>query len=186
VVERSLAKLDAYLTDTRRTSGCHELMLPYAQITREPYSEVDDEGNVMLTKRAVRQEAWLPIAVCSSVDQRAVFWDVDGALIILGRPRMEAGGFPRTVYGLFRVSAEERLRWNQRSERLAARGKDPKPPKIETLYMPPGVERLMRTDDSKISPFGAEFGLPAITAGNLASEQPTTGRPFPEMERPDR
>jgi hypothetical protein len=185
VVERSLGKLDAYLTDTRMTSGCHGLLLPYARITTEPYSEVDDEGNILLTNRTVRRDAWLPIGVCSSVDQRSVYWEVDGALIILGRPRIDTGGFPRTVYALFRISADERARWTQRSEHLAARGKSPKPPKVETLYMPPGVEQLMPKQDPKISPFGAEFGLPAITAGNLASERPTSGLPVPEVERPD-
>jgi hypothetical protein len=186
VVERSLAKLDSYLTDTRMTSGCHELLLPYVRITREPYSALGEDGDILVTNRAVRREAWLPVGVCSSVDQRAVYWELDGALIVLGRPRTEAGGFHRTVYALFRISAEERLRWAQRSERLVARGKDPKPPKIETLYMPPGVEHLMRTNDREISPFGAEFGLPTITAGNLASERPTTGQASPGMERPDR
>jgi hypothetical protein len=186
VVERSLAKLDAYLTDTRMTSGCHELLLPYARITREPYSEVDDQGNILLTSRTVRREAWLPVGVCSSIDQRTVYWEIDGALIILGRPRAETGGFPRTVYALFRVSAEERARWTQRNERLASRGKSPKPPKIETLYMPPGVEHIIPNKDQKISPFGAEFGLPTITAGHLASERPTSGQPIPEVDRPDR
>jgi hypothetical protein len=186
VVERSLAKVDAYLTETRRTSGCHQLLLPYARIIREPVSEIDEEGNILLTHRNVRQEAWLPVAVCSSIDQRLVYWESDGALILLGRPRNDAGGFPRTLYALFQISAEERARWSLRSERLAARGKVPKPPKVETLHMPPGVQPILRTDHPMISPFGAEFGLPAITAGRLASGEPFSGQPPSNPDQPDR
>ena len=186
VVERSLAKIDTYLTETRRTSGCHQLLLPYARIIRKPVSEVDDEGNILLTHRKVRQEAWLPVGVCTSVEQRVVYWESDGALIILGRPRNDAGAFPRTVYALFRISAEERQRWTLRSERLASRGKVPKPPKFETLYMPAGDQPILRNESPMIGPFGAEFGLPTITAGRHASDEPTSGLPPPERDLPDR
>ena len=130
VVERSLSKIDAYINEERLTSGCHQLILPYFKVIREPISEIDDQGNILLTHRKVRQEAWLPVGVCSSVDQRVVYWETAGALIILGRPRDDAGGIPRTLYGLFQISSEERSRWTERSERLAARGKDAKPPKF--------------------------------------------------------
>jgi hypothetical protein len=186
VVERSLPKIDAYISDSRLTSGCHQLLLPYIRITREPVSEVDAEGNILLTSRKVRQEAWLPVGVCSSIDQRVVYWESDGALIILGRPRNDLGGFARTLYGLFQISADERARWTQRKERLEARGKVPKPPKIDTLYLPPGEHRNLRAEQPMIAPFGAEFGLPAITAGRLASERPTSDERPPEPVGPDR
>jgi hypothetical protein len=186
VVERSLAKVDTYLTETRRTSGCHQLLLPYARIVREPVSEVDDEGNILLTHRKVRQEAWLPVGVCSSIEQRVIYWESDGALIILGRPRNDAGVFPRTLYALFRISAEERARWTLRSERLAVRGKVAKPPKVETLYMPLGDRPILRNEDPMIGPFGAEFGLPAITAGTLTSDNPTSGLAPAEPGLPER
>jgi hypothetical protein len=171
VVERSLAKVDAYLTETRRTAGCHQLLLPYTRVA---------------THRKVRQEAWLPVGVCSSIEQRVVFWESDGSLIILGRPRNDAGGFPRTLYALFRMSAEERARWTLRSERLAARGKVPKPPKVETVYMPAGDQPILRNDAPMIGPFGAEFGLPTITGGRHGSDEPTSGLPPPEWDLPDR
>jgi hypothetical protein len=186
VVERSLKKIDAYLTETRRTSGCHQLLLPYVRITREPVAEVDDEGNILLTHQKVRHEAWLPAGVCSSIDQRVVYWETAGALIILGRPRNDAGGFPRTLYALFQISAEERARWTERSERLAARGKIAKPPKVETLYTPPGEQRTLRTENPMLSPFGDEFWLPKIATGKLASEEPTDGLLPPEPGRSDR
>jgi hypothetical protein len=112
-----------------------------------------------------------------------VYWESGGALIILGRPRNDAGDFPRTLYALFQISAEERARWTERSERLVARGKVPKPPKVETLYMPPGKEAVLRTNDPMISPFGAEFGLPTITAGRLASGEPMSGHAPPDPDR---
>ena len=186
VVERSLAKIDTYVTEARLTSGCHQLILPYVRIIREPISEIDAEGNILLTHRKVRQEAWLPVGVCSSIDQRVVYWETAGALIILGRPRNEAGGFPRTLYALFQISAEERARWTKRSERLAARGKTVKPPKIETLYTPPGDQRTLRTEDPMMSPFGDEFWLPKIATGKLASEEPTQGLLPREPVPPDR
>ena len=186
VVERSLAKIDTYVTEARLTSGCHQLILPYVRIIREPISEIDAEGNILLTHRKVRQEAWLPVGVCSSIDQRVVYWETAGALIILGRPRNEAGGFPRTLYALFQISAEERARWTKRSERLAARGKTVKPPKIETLYTPPGDQRTLRTEDPMMSPFGDEFWLPKIATGKLASEEPTNGVRPREPDLPDR
>ena len=174
VVERSLSKIDTYITENRLGSGCHQLLLPYVRITREPISEIDDEGKILLTHRKVRQEVWLPVEVCSSIDQRVVYWETAGALIILGRPRNDAGGFPRTLYALFQISAEERVLWTQRSERLAARGKTPKPPKVEALYMPPG-EQNPRRENPLLSPFGNEFWLPKIATGKLASEEPTDG-----------
>jgi hypothetical protein len=186
VVERSLVSLDAFLAETRHNSGCHQLLLPYVRIIRQPVSQVDDEGNILLTHRKVRREAWLPVGVCTSVDQRLVYWESDGALIILGRPRNDAGGFPRTIYALFQISAEERARWTLRSERLAARGRVPSPPKFETLYMPAGDQPILRHEDPLIGPFGAEFGLPTITAGKLASGQPSSGHPPPGPDRPDR
>jgi len=186
VVERSLVKIDTYVTEARLTSGCHQLILPYVRIIREPISEIDAEGNILLTHRKVRQEAWLPVGVCSSIDQRVVYWETAGALIILGRPRNEAGGFPRTLYALFQISAEERARWTKRSERLAARGKTVKPPKIETLYTPPGDQRTLRTEDPMMSPFGDEFWLPKIATGKLASEEPTQGLLPREPVPPDR
>ena len=186
VVEKSLVKADAFLTETRRTSGCHRVLLPYARVTREPVSEVDDEGNILLTHRKVRQEAWLPVGVCTSIEARLLYWESDGDLIILSRPRTESGGFPLTLYALFRISAEERVRWTQRSERLAARGKIPKPPKVETLHVPPGDQPILRTHDPMISPFGAEFGLPAITAGSHTSDEPTAGWPPPDPYFPER
>jgi hypothetical protein len=175
VVERSLPKIDAYVTEARLTSGCHQLILPYFRIIREPISEIDAEGNILLTHRKVREEAWLPVGVCSSIDQRVVYWEMAGALIILGRPRNDAGGFPRTVYALFQISADERARWTERSERLAARGKAAKPPKVEILYAPPGDQKTLRANDPMLSPFGAEFWMPKIATGRLASEKPTDG-----------
>jgi len=186
VVERSLAKIDTYVTEARLTSGCHQLILPYVRIIREPISEIDAEGNILLTHRKVRQEAWLPVGVCSSIDQRVVYWETAGALIILGRPRDDAGGFPRTLYALFQISAEERARWTERSHRLAARGKIAKPPKVETLYMPPGEQRTLRTENPLLSPFGDEFWLPKIATGKLASEEPTDGLLPREPVPPDR
>lgn len=186
VVERSLAKIDAYITETRLTSGCHQLLLPYVRITREQVAETDDEGNILLTHRKVRHEAWLPVGVCSSIEQRVVYWETGGALIVLGRPRNDAGGFPRTLYALFQISAVERARWSERSERLAARGKTVKPPKVEILYMPPGEERILRSEDPMMSPFGDEFWLPKIATGKLASEEPTDDLLPPEPVRPDR
>jgi hypothetical protein len=186
VVERSLTKIDAYITESRLTSGCHQLILPYIRIIREPISEIDAKGNILLTHRKVRQEAWLPVGVCSSIDQRVVYWETTGALIILGRPRDDSGGFPRTLYALFQISAEERVRWTERSERLAARGKMAKPPKVETLYVPPGEQRTLRTENPLMSPFGDEFWLPKIATGKLASEEPTDGLLPREPVPPDR
>lgn len=186
VVERSLTKIDAYITESRLTSGCHQLILPYIRIIREPISEIDADGNILLTHRKVRQEAWLPVGVCSSIDQRVVYWETAGALIILGRPRDDAGGFPRTLYALFQISAEERVRWTERSERLAARGKMAKPPKVETLYVPPGEQRTLRTENPLLSPFGDEFWLPKIATGKSASEEPTDGLLPREPIPPDR
>jgi len=177
VVEKSLLKVDTYLTETRRTSGCHQLLLPYSRVVLEQVSDVDADGNILLTSRKVRREEWLPVGVCSSIEQRVVYWESDGALIILGRPRNDAGEFPRTLYALFRISAEERQRWTIRSERLAARGKVPKPPKVETLYMPAGDQPILRNEDPMIGPFGAEFGLPTITAGRHTSDEPSSGLP---------
>lgn len=185
VVERSLAKLDAYLEETRRAAGCHEMLLPYVRVVREPFSQIDSNGDILITHRKVRQEAWLPIGVCSSIEQRVVFWESNGALIMLGRPRNDDGGFARTVYGLFQISHEERVRWTERNERLAARGKLPKPPRLDVLYMPPG-EQTRRTFDSPLSPFGNESWLPNIAGGRLASEEPTTGEPPMRSTRPDR
>jgi hypothetical protein len=186
VVERSLTKIDTYVTEARLTSGCHQLILPYVRIIREPVTEIDDEGNILLTHRKVRQDAWLPVGVCSSIDQRVVYWETAGALIILGRPRNDAGGFPRTLYALFQISAEERARWTERSERLAARGKTVRPPRVETLYTPPGDQRTLRTEDPMMSPFGDEFWLPKVATGKLASEEPTDGLLPRESIPPDR
>jgi hypothetical protein len=186
VVERSLPKIDAYVTEARLTSGCHQLILPYFRITREQVAETDDEGNILLTHRKVRHEAWLPVGVCSSIEQRVVYWETAGALIILGRPRDDAGGFPRTLYALFQISAEERARWTERAERLAARGRIAKPPRVETLYLPPGEPRTLRTENPLLSPFGDEFWLPKIATGKLASEEPTDGLLPREPIPPDR
>lgn len=186
VVERSLAKIDGFIDEARLTSGCHQLILPYIRIIREPIAETDDEGNILLTHRQVRHEAFLPVGVCSSIEQRVVYWETAGALIILGRPRNDAGGFPRTLYAVFRISAEERVRWTERSERLAARGKIAKPPRVETLYQPPGDQKTLRGGNPMLKPFGDEFWLPKIATGKLASEEPTDG-PFPrEPVPPDR
>ena len=186
VVERSLSKIDAYLAETRQTSGCHQLLLPYSRITLEQSTEVDEEGGTLLTNRKVRSQEQLPVAVCSFIEQRAVYWEADGALMILGRPRNELGVFPRTLYALLQISADERARWSERRQRLAARGKIPKPPRVKTLYVPPGDDQILRLDDPMVSAFGAEFGLPQITAGKLASEGPTAGKPPREPVRPDR
>jgi hypothetical protein len=186
VVERSLAKIDAYLSKSRRTSGCHQLLLPYTRFVVEQHSETNERGDIVLTNRRARRDEKLGAMVCSTIDHRAVFWEVDGSMMILSRPRDDYGGFPRTYYALFQISADERSRWQQRRERMAARGKLPKPPKVSTLYEPLGEEPILRPDDSMTSFFGAEFGLPEITAGKLASEQPTSGRPPPEPGRPDR
>ena len=51
VVERSLPKIDAYVTEARLTSGCHQLILPYFRIIREPISEIDAEGNILFRKQ---------------------------------------------------------------------------------------------------------------------------------------
>ena len=186
VVERSLPKIDAYLSETRQTSGCQQLLLPYTRIIVESFSEMNDEGDIMLSNRRVRRQEKLPVAVCNTIEQRIVYWEADGALMILGRPRNEVGGFARTLYALFQVSAEERVRWSERSERLAARGKLPKPPHLKTLYVPPGDDQIVRLNDPMVTAFGAEFGLPKIAAGKLASEQPTAGQNPREPNRPDR
>jgi hypothetical protein len=115
-----------------------------------------------------------------------VYWETAGALIILGRPRNDAGGFPRTLYALFQISAEERARWAERSERLAARGKVAKLPKVEALYVPPGDQQLLRRENPLLSPFGNEFWLPKIATGKLASEEPTDGFQPRELSPIDR
>lgn len=186
VVERSLVKIDAYLSESRQTSGCHQLILPYARIVVEPYAVTDENGDVVLTNRKVRKEDQLAVGVCSTIEQRLVFWETAGALMILGRPRNDFGTFPRTYYALFQIPADERARWSERSERLVARGKVPKPPKVKTLYMPLGDDPVVQLDDPMVSAFGAEFGLPEITAGRLASKQPTEGDPPQEPKRHDR
>ena len=185
VVERSLAKIDAYLSENRQMSGCHHLILPYTRIVVEPFSEIDDEGDILLSNRKVQRQEKLAVEVCSTIEQRVVLWETDGALMILGRPRNDYGTFPRTFYGLFQISADERVRWSERSNRLAARGKQPKPPKVTTLYLPPGDDPIIRLNDPMVTAFGAEFGLPEITAGKLASEGATAERPPPEPKRPD-
>lgn len=186
VVERSLSRIDAFLAETRRTSGCHQLLLPYTRVTVEPFTEINDKGDILLSNRKVRHQEKLPVDVCSTIDQRLVFWEAAGAVMILSRPRNELGGFPRTLYALLQISADERARWAHRRERLAARGKVPKPPKMKTLYVPPSDHKIVRSDDPMLSAFSAEFGLPQITAGKLASEYPTAGSSLPEPERPDR
>ena len=185
VVERSLAKLDAYLEDNRRVSGCHEMLLPYVKIVREPHSEIKSNGDILITYRKVRHDAWLPVAVCSFVDQRVVLWESNGALVILGRPRNDDGDFPRTVYALYQISLEERAKWTERTQRLAARGKVAKPPRVDVLYMPPG-EKTRRTPDSPLGPFGDEFWLPQIAGSKLASGEPTVVEPAPGRSRPER
>ena len=186
VVERSLAKLDSYLTETRQVSGCHQLILPYSRIALEPVTLVNERGDITLSQRKVRYDEKLTVGVCSTVDQRIVYWDEGGALVILARPRNLMGDFPRTLYGLFQISLEERARWSQRSQRLADRGKQAKPPRIETLYLPPGDEPIVHMHDPMITAFGAEFGLPAITAGESASERPGAGQWPPERDPTDR
>jgi hypothetical protein len=114
VVERSLAKVDAYLTETRRTSGCHQLLLPYARIIREPVSEIDEEGNILLTHRKVRQEAWFPVGVCSSIDQRLVYWESDG----------EASPAPSTPCSRYRPKSAPDGRFAASAWQLAARSRN--------------------------------------------------------------
>ena len=186
VVERSLSKIDGVLSESRKTSGCHQLILPYTRITVEQTTEIDDEGGALLSNRKVRRQEKLPVAVCSTIEQRVVFWESDGALMILGRPRNELGAFPRTLYALYQISADDRARWSERRERFATRGKVPKPPRMKTLYLPPGDDQIVRLDDPMVTAFGAEFGLPQITAGTRASEHPTAGQKPRELDRPDR
>ncbi len=186
VVERSLAKIDAYLSETRQTSGCHQLLVPYARVVMEPVTTINERGDITLSQRKVWLHEKLAIGVCSTIDQRVVYWDEGGAVMILARPRNLMGDFPRTLYGLFQISLEERVRWTERKERLEARGKNVKAPRIETLYLPPGDEQVVRMDDPMVTAFGAEFGLPAITAAELASKQPSTGQWQPDPKRSDR
>jgi hypothetical protein len=57
---------------------------------------------------------------------------------------------------------------------------------MKTLYLPPGDDQIVRLDDPMVTAFGAEFGLPQITAGKRASEHPTAGQKPREPDRTDR
>lgn len=186
VVERSLAKIDAYLSENDQDSGCYQLLLPYFRIVVEQVSRTDDGGAITLSNRKVRRQEKLPVQVCTTIEQRVVFWESDGAMMILGRPRNDFGGFPRTLYALYQITAEERLRWAERRDRFASRGKVAKPPRVKSLYEPPGDDAIVRVDDPMVSFFGAEFGLPPVTAGKGASEHPISGQHPREPEWPER
>jgi hypothetical protein len=186
VVERSLAKIDAYLAETDQVSGCYQLLLPYFRIALEQVSDTDDDGRITLSNRKIRRQEKLPVQVCTTIENRVVFWESSGAMMILGRPRNDFGGFPRTLYALYQVTAEERVRWTERRDRFAARGKVAKPPRVKSLYEPPGDDAIVRVDDPMVSFFGAEFGLPPVTAGKGASEHPVSGQDPREPEWPER
>jgi hypothetical protein len=186
VVERSLGKIDAYLSENNQNSGCHQLLLPYFRIVVEQVSVTDDDGAITISNRRVRRQESLSVQVCTTIEQRAVFWESDGAMMILGRPRTDYGGFPRTLYALYQITAEERLRWVERRDRYAARGKVAKPPRVKNLYEPPGDDAIIRVDDPMVSFFGAEFGLPQVTAGKGASEHPVSGEHPREPKWPER
>ena len=106
VVERSLSKIDALLSESRKTSGCHQLLLPYTRITVEQTTEIDDEGSALLSNRKVRLQEKLPVAVCSTIEQRVVFWELDGALApyfaftVWASQRCDDPPFPGTAWSL--------------------------------------------------------------------------------------
>ena len=174
VVERSLAKIDAHLDAQRGEPRCIGLLLPYVRVTRETSEETDDQGQVTISIRQVRLKENLAARVCTTIELRAVLWEVDDALLILSRPRNQFGGFPKTLYALFHVSAKERAQWAQR----AALGKNPKAPKLVTLYMPPNIDDpAARRKERLLAAFGPEFALPPDAFGADASKDPTDGWP---------
>jgi hypothetical protein len=185
VVERSLANIDAHFADRRGSPGCQGLRLTYSRLTSETASTTDTDGRTTVFTRPVQLHEVLDVRVCSSVDQRVVLWDVDGALMILARWRNEIGDFPRTLYGLYQVRAAERAKWTQRAVRNASRGKATGAPRVVTLYLPPGDAQVIRFQEPKLAEFGAEFALPPTMAGAMASQDPTVSRP-PDPIRTDR
>ena len=180
VVERSLAKIDAHLEAQRGQSRCIGLLLPYFRGTRETTEETDEHGQVKISIRQVRLQENLATRVCTTIGLRAVLWEVDDDLLILSRPRTQFGGFPKTLYGLFQVSARERSRWAHR----AALGKSSKAPKLVTLYMPPNDDPVARRKERLLAAFGPEFALPPNAIGTNASKDPTEQWP-PEPPRWD-
>jgi hypothetical protein len=184
VVERSLATIDAHFADRRGSPGCQGLRLPYGRLTSETTSTTDASGRITVSVRRVQIRETLDVRVCSSVDQRVVLWDVDGALMILARLRNELGDYPRTLYGLYQVSADEREKWMQRAVRDAARGKATKAPRVVTLYLPPGDAQVVRVDEPKLAAFGAEFALPPTMADAMSSQNPVANR-LPDPPRRD-
>ncbi len=185
VVERSLANIDAHFADRRGSPGCQGLRLAYSRLTSETASTTDADGRTTVFARPVQLHEVLDVRVCSSVDQRVVLWDVDGALMILARSRNEIGDFPRTLYGLYQVRAAERAKWMQRAVRDASRGKATGAPRVVTLYLPPGDTQVIRVDDPKLAAFGAEFALPPTFADTMASQDPVASQQ-PDPIRRDR
>ncbi len=160
VVERSLAKVDTLLLEQRTGGHCLQLGLPFIRVKYETAHEQDANGNTVASTRKVRQREVLTVQVCSGVAQRSVIWEFEGDLIIVTRPRLETGLFSRTLYTVHQIMAEERLRTAKRNSRLAARNRDPHPPRVKMLYSPPVFGTESRVTDPKLLAFGAEFSSP--------------------------
>jgi len=160
VVERSLSKLDAFLLERRTGGDCLQLGLPYFRLKYKTAHEQNADGTTTAVARKVQLREVLTVRVCSGVAQRSVVWELHGDLIIITRPRLETGAFSRTLYVVHQITAEERLRTTKRNARFAARNRDPKPPKVKTLYSPPIFVSRSRITDPKLLAFGAEFSSP--------------------------
>ena len=184
VVERSLVKIDAHFADRRGSPGCQGLRLPYVRVTSETASTTDADGRTTVFIRPVQLREALDVWVCSSVDQRVVLWDVDGALMILARTRNELGDYPRTLYGLYEVRADDRAKWMRQAVRAESRGNPTRAPRVVTLYLPPGDTQVTRVDEPKLAAFGAEFALPPTMADAMSSQNPVANR-LPDPPRRD-
>ena len=160
VVERSLAKVDTLLLERKTGGDCLQLGLPFIRVKYETVQEKNANGNTVATTSKVRLREVLTVRVCSGVAQRSVIWELEGDLIIVTRPRLETGAFSRTLYIVHQITAEERLRTNTRNARLAARHRDPKPPRVKMLYSPQVFADESRINDPRLLAFGAEFSSP--------------------------
>jgi hypothetical protein len=175
IVERSFAKIDAFLTQNHAVAGCLQLDLPYFRIRHETVRQETADGTIIATAREVRIRETLAVRVCSNGVQRSVAWALDGDLFIVTRPRNQIGNFSLTLYLVQQISVEEREQTARRNARLVARNKEPKLPSVTTLYLPPIAVSEGRAANPFLLVFGAEFSSPPPLTHAQGDQCPTCG-----------